>query len=161
MSWRSLPDTKDKIFSALVYLFAIYDVLPFGTSLFQQFPALTQVISFLILPVRLIYGLLPFGSFIVFLLLFFAVVRNDRISHFIRFNTMQTILIGILLSLLGLVGFQIIFPGLGGGLFVQTLCNTIFLGGIAACFYSMFQSALGQYAEIPTISNAAHSQVRY
>ncbi len=110
-------------------------------SLFQQFPDLRQVISFLILPVALIYGLLPFGAFIVFLLLFFAVVRNERISHFIRFNTMQTILIGILLSLLQLVVFRIIFPGFGSGLFVQTLCNTIFFG--RTCCLFLFYVSIG------------------
>ena len=160
MSWRGLPDTKDRIFASLVYLFAIYDVLPFGAFLLREFPPLQEAIYLLVSPVHFIYSLVPFGAFIVFLLLFFAVVRNEGISHFIRFNTMQTILMGILLYLLELVAFSFLFPGLGNGLLVQTLCNTIFLGGLAACFYSMFQSALGQYGEIPTISDAARSQVR-
>jgi len=159
MNWRGYTDTKDRIFSTLVYLFAIYDVLPFGDFLLREFPPLRQLLYLLISPVLWIYDSLPLSGFIVFLILYFAVVRNPRISDFIRFNTIQTILIGILLYLLGLV-FQFIFPGLGGGLLVETLSNTIFLGGLAVCFYSMVQSALGQYAEIPTISDAAYSQIR-
>ncbi len=161
MNWRGYTDAKDKIFSTLVYLFAIYDVLPFGDFLLRKFPPLRQLLYLLISPVLWIYDSLPLSSFIVFLILYFAVVRNPRISDFIRFNTIQTILIGILLYLLQLVAFQFIFPGLGGGLLVETLSNTIFLGGLAVCFYSMVQSALGQYAKIPTISDAAYSQIRY
>ena len=160
MNWRGYTDAKDRIFSTLVYLFAICNVLPFGNFLLQEFPPLGQLLSLLLSPVLWIYELLPLSGFIVFLILYFAVVKNTRISDFIRFNTIQTILIGILLYLLELVAFQFIFPGLWGGLLVETLCNTIFLGGLAVCLYSMVQSALGQYAEIPTISNAASSQIR-
>ncbi|MBC6418641.1 MAG: hypothetical protein GDA44_07520 [Prochloron sp. SP5CPC1] len=159
MNWRGYTDAKDKIFSTLVYLFAIVRFLPFGDFLLREFPPLRQLLYLLLSPVLWIYDSLPLSDFIVFLVLYFAVVRNPRISDFIRFNTIQTILIGILLYLLGLV-FQFIFPGLGGGLLVETLSNTIFLGGLAVCFYSMVQSALGQYAEIPTISDAAYSQIR-
>ncbi|MGL5878515.1 MAG: Tic20 family protein, partial [Xenococcaceae cyanobacterium] len=35
-----------------------------------------------------------------------------------------------------------------------------FLGTLAASFYSIVQSILGRYAEIPTLSDAAYSQVR-
>ncbi|HAC62618.1 MAG TPA: hypothetical protein DCF68_03540, partial [Cyanothece sp. UBA12306] len=103
-----------------------------------------------------------FGSFLVFMILFLGVVRNDRISHFIRYNAMQTILIGILLSLIQLLMEWVLLRALGGGgLLIETLYNVVFLGGIAASYYSMIQSALGRYAEIPTISEAAYSQVRY
>jgi uncharacterized membrane protein len=87
-----------------------------------------------------------------------AVVRNPRISHFIRFNTMQAILIDILVYLLGLLlGF--VARGLGANLVVETLFNVVFLGAFAACVYSIIQSVIGKYADIPTISEAAYSQV--
>jgi len=51
--------------------------------------------------------------------------------------------------------------GLGTtNLLAQTLNNVIFIGSLAACLYSIVQSILGRYAEIPTISDAAYSQVR-
>ncbi|MFM7713521.1 MAG: Tic20 family protein, partial [Microcystis sp.] len=85
-------------------------------------------------------------------------VRNPRISHFIRFNTMQAILIDILVYLLGLaLGF--VARGLGANLVVETLFNVVFLGAFAACVYSIIQSFIGKYADIPTISEAAYSQV--
>jgi hypothetical protein len=43
---------------------------------------------------------------------------------------------------------------------METLANTIFLGILAAVVYSVFQSLMGKYAEIPAISDAVHMQVR-
>ena len=51
-------------------------------------------------------------------------------------------------------------PGLGVNLLTETLVNFAFLGALAACFYSIIQTVLGRYAEIPTISEAASSQIR-
>lgn len=102
----------------------------------------------------------PFAAFIIFILLFMLVVRNDNISHFVRFNTLQAILLGIVLSLCSLVMSFILQPVLQGGLILETLFNVIFLGTVAAVVYAVVQSALGRYAEIPTISDAVYMQVR-
>ncbi|MDJ0510115.1 MAG: hypothetical protein QNJ64_12805 [Crocosphaera sp.] len=175
MTWRGSVSIPDRIFGTLVYCFAVYDcfavynVSPFGSSLLQQFPFFN---FFLIpaIPVGLIYGLFGvllgplgrFGSFLVFILLFAAVVRNDRVSHFIRYNAMQAILIGILLALGGIIMQYVLVPALGpSGIITETLLNVLFLGGLAASYFSIIQSALGRYAEIPTISEAAYSQVRW
>ena len=166
MTGRGSTVITDRIFGTLVYCFAIYDTLTFGRFLLNQFP----FFEYLLLPafpIAFIYGLFGqafgmFGSFIVFMILFLAVVRNERISHFIRYNAMQTILIGILLALLGLVMQWVLIPALGtNNILMETLFNVIFLGGLAASYYSMIQSILGRYAEIPTISEAAYSQVRW
>jgi uncharacterized membrane protein len=101
---------------------------------------------------------IPFGGLILFFVLFAAGVRNPRISHFIRFNTMQSILIDILLILIGLVS-NILLGGLGTSLLTETLYNAIFLGTLVACGYGIVQSSTGKYAEIPAISEAAYSQV--
>jgi uncharacterized membrane protein (DUF441 family) len=74
---------------------------------------------------------------------------------------MQTILIGILLSLIALVTRTVLEPVIQGGLLLETIYNVAFLGGLGACIYCMIQSALGRYAEIPTISQAAYSQLPY
>ncbi len=96
------------------------------------------------------------------MILFVAVVRNDKVSHFIRYNAMQSILIGILLALAGIIMQYVLIPALGrSGILIETLFNVMFLGGLAASYFSMIQSALGRYAEIPTISEAAYSQVRW
>jgi len=159
MTWRGSTDTKDRIFAALVYLLPLYSAFAFGIFIFQQIPFLGAALAIVLTPLAFLYSSLgSFGSLIIFLVLFLAVVRNPRISHFIRFNTMQAILIDILVYLLGLaLGF--VARGLGANLVVETLFNVVFLGAFAACVYSIIQSVIGKYADIPTISEAAYSQV--
>ena len=159
MTWRGSTDTKDRIFAALVYLLPLYSAFAFGDSIFQQIPFLGAALVIVLTPLAFLYSSLgSFGSLIIFFVLFFAVVRNPRISHFIRFNTMQAILIDILVSLLGLV-LKFFAQGLGANLALETLYNVVFLGAFAACVYSIIQSVIGKYADIPTISEAAYSQV--
>lgn len=156
MSWRNTTDGKDKVFGALVYLFPLYSTLQFGLYLFAQFPLL-KLITIPLTPL-IIINQIPFGGFILFIILYSAVVRNSNISHFIRFNTMQSILMEILLILISLV-INILLKGLGGGLVIETLFNTIFLATLIACVYGMIQSLSGKYPEIPLISEAASGQV--
>ncbi|MEB3161201.1 MAG: Tic20 family protein, partial [Synechocystis sp.] len=83
MSTNSTADIKDKLFSALVYLIPLLDAYVFGEFLFRQFPIL-GIIYLPIAPLLQFYYQFPFGSFIIFIVLFMAVVRNSNISHFIR-----------------------------------------------------------------------------
>lgn len=159
MSWRGSTTVLERIFSCLPYLLPLIEGLEFGSFLFRQFPRLT-VFLLPLQPLLLIYnGLQPFGSLIVFFALFLLVVRNEKISHFIRFNTMQAILLDIVLFLCTIV-LRILSPILGIGFAMETLFNTIFLGLVAAIVYAVVQSLLGRYAEIPAISEAVYSQVR-
>ncbi len=156
MTWRGSTDAKDRVFAALVYLLPLFYALPFGQYLLAQFPFL-ELIFIPLIPLTIIYSI-PFAGLIIFIILFAAVVRNPRISHFIRFNTMQAILLDILLILISLVT-NFLLRGINFALLTQTLSNLIFLGTLVACIYGMVQSIIGKYAEIPAISEAAYSQV--
>ena len=152
-------DTKDRSFGALIYLFPLIYSLPFGIALLSQFPWLAQFFS----PLIALYGLtnsLPFASLIIFFGLWFAVVRNENVSYFLRFNGMQAILMNILQILFSLI-MGILIPAFGTqSLISETLNNTIFMGSIVACFYCIFRSIQGQSADLPVISDAASSQIR-
>jgi len=160
MAGRGNAEIQDRFFAALPYILPLIYVLPFGNFLLRQFPIL-QFIYAPLQPVIQIYYGFPFAGLIIFFVLLFAVVRNENISHFIRFNTMQAILIDILLVLIRF-GTQILGAGLraGGGLLIETFFNMIFIGTLAACIYAIVQSARGVYAEIPAISEAVNGQVR-
>ncbi len=146
---------KDRLFAALVYSIPLYYVLPFGIFIFDRLPFL-KIIQVILAPVALIYGINPFMGIIIFFVLFLAVVRNEKISHFIRFNTLQAIMLDILLFVLGFF-LQILVQGVGQNLVIETLYNIVFLATLAACLYSLVQSILGRYAEIPGISEAVYS----
>jgi hypothetical protein len=159
MSWRGTTTVKDRIFASLPYLLPLIAALPFGISLFTQFPVLARILLPLLAPVLFIYSKIPFADVVVFFLLFLLVVRNERIVHFIRFNAMQAILIDILLFLCSMVRSYVLRP-IGTNLVTETLLNMVFLGAFLACGYSIVQSLLGRYAELPGISEASYLQVR-
>ena len=149
---------SDRIFASLPYLLPLIDGLGFGRYWFLQFPAL-KVLILPLVPVLAIYSL-PFAGLIIFFALYFLVVRNEKTSHFVRFNTMQAILIDIVLIMCRLI-VSIMEPTFHNSTFIlETLYNTIFMGVLAAVIYSVAQSVLGRYAEIPAISEAVNTQIR-
>ncbi len=157
MTWRGSTTVSDRIFACLPYLLPLIQGLAFGGFLLRQFP----VLGVLFLPLSPLIGIyqLPFASLIIFFALFLLVVRNEKISHFIRFNTMQAILLNIVLFLCEIL-LQILRSIPGAGFALETLANTIFIGIVAAVVYSVAQSLFGRYAEIPAISDAVNMQVR-
>ncbi|NEP61717.1 MAG: hypothetical protein F6K31_32990 [Symploca sp. SIO2G7] len=165
MTWRSTTETSDKLIGSLPYLLPLLDAVVVGGAIFKlvdTFPVLAPVGQFLLLlvrPVMILYSLLPFGlgSLAVLFALFFLVVRNPNISHFIRFNTLQAILIGFIISIGGLLLSLLNIPGLG--LITDSLYNVLLFGGVAAVGYSIFQCLMGHYPEIPTISEAVNMQI--
>ncbi|MBW4554492.1 MAG: hypothetical protein KME59_00855 [Trichormus sp. ATA11-4-KO1] len=158
MTWRGSTTVSDRIFACLPYLLPLIEGLVFGSYLLRQFPVLT-VLFIPLSPILLIYRTVPFASLIIFFALFLLVVRNEKISHFIRFNTMQAILLNIVIFLCSIL-LQIVGPIPGADFAIETIANTIFLGIVVAVVYSVAQSLFGRYAEIPAISDAVYMQVR-
>ena len=158
MAWRGSTDAKDRIFAALVYLLPLMEVYQFSQPLLRVIPFFNIIYVPLQPLLRLYYGF-RFAGIIIFFALFLGVVRNERIKHFVRFNAMQAILIDILLFLCSLVA-RYVLGGISFSLITETFFNVVFIGTLATCIYAIVQSILGKYAEIPTISQAAYSQVR-
>ncbi len=158
MSWRGSTTVSDRIFASLPYLLPLIEVFVFGRYLLSEFPPL-QLLFLPLLPLLRIYYGVRFAGIIIFFALFLLVVRNEKISHFIRFNSMQAILLNIIIFL-----FSILTDVVGlipvGGFAIQTLSTTIFIGIVGAVAYSVIQSVSGRYAEIPAISDAVYMQVR-
>lgn len=167
MTWRGSTTAADRVFAALPYLLPLLDAIIVGQAFLRfigQFSALVPLqtaLYLLVAPVIFVYSLVPFGlgSLAVFFLLFFLVVRNANIKHFIRFNTLQAILLGFIIFVCSLL-INLLSGVPAMGLLLETLSNVVFLGGIAAVGYCVVQSLRGQYAEIPTISEAVYMQVR-
>lgn len=162
MNWSTSPSLSDRIFASLPYILPITAGIPYGVQLINQFP----LFGFLLLPlsplIRVYMGLeqtIPFFGLIVFFALILLVVRNEKISRFIRFNTMQAILLSFILAvfrlILGILNPSLLF----GDLIASTLANMLFLGMVVSVGYSLVQTLRGEYAEIPTISDAVHMQV--
>lgn len=162
MTWRGSTTIWHRILACLPYILPLVDSIDykidFGYYLFRDFPTL-RLLLYPLSPFRTLISL-PFVGLIIFILLFLLVVRNERIPHFIRFNTMQAILIDILVILCQVVATYVLKPVIQIDFILQTLFTTVFLGVVATISYSIFQSVRGNYAEIPTLSDAVHMQVR-
>ncbi|MDB9528867.1 hypothetical protein PN498_22935 [Oscillatoria sp. CS-180] len=167
MTWRGTTTAQDRFFACLPYLLPLVEVSILGMffaqragiGVFAQFPPLRIIPEFLA-PVINLYAGFPFAGLIVFILLLTLVVQNTNISHFIRFNTMQAILLDIVLILGQIILDMVLVPALGTGLFVDTILNVVLLGILTAVGYALVQTIRGQYAEIPAISEAVYMRVR-
>ncbi|MEO0867717.1 MAG: Tic20 family protein [Cyanobacteria bacterium J06642_11] len=167
MTWRSADTVSDRILGSLPYMMALSDALRVGPTpwgalmkLTNSFPIVQPVGNFLLVlasPIEFLYALIPLGSLVVFFALFFFVVRNSNISHFIRFNALLSILIGFMITIGSVILNLLNGPGLS--LLTDSLYNVLLFGGIGAVIYSVAQCLMGRYPEIPTISEAVHMQI--
>ena len=160
MSWDESIPWSERVFGALPYLLPLMDALVYGDGNFilRQFP-IAQMGLLPILPVLTIYRQIPFAGLILFLALFFGVVRNENISRFIRFNVLQAILLDLILMVCNLI-LPLVGNGFQLALLTETLFNTVFLGVLFTFIYGVYKSSRGQYAEIPAISEAVNMQIR-
>ena len=148
--WQRLP-------AVLFYLLPWSDALPFGSALISVFPWLIWL-QLPALPLLLLQQSVPFGSFVLFLVLYLAVVRNPKVPDYLRFNALQAILLDILLTVLSL-GFRVLLSPLGDSIVLRTLNNTIFIGCLAVLLYALLQCSRGKEADLPTISEAVRMQL--
>ena len=146
-----------RLLALLPYLLPWSDALPFGRSLYGLFPAL-QWLSLPALPVALLQQAVPFGGFILFLVLFLAVVRNTQVPGYIRFNTLQAILLDIVLVVVSLA-FNLVLAPLGDNIGVRTLANAVYLGVLLLVLFALLQCLRGKEADIPALSEAVRMQL--
>lgn len=173
MVWRGSPSNQDKLWSSLIYLIPLIEVLPLGFWLYTIFPSLLSLITPL-LPLLAIYNLQLGGIAIVqwglFIGLYVGVVNNSKLRHFLRYNALQSILLGILVALC-LISLQLfglsaeILPlnageSLGSFFLVNIVYTIIFVFVVGSSLYSIIQSIRGLYPEIPIISQATYGQLR-
>ncbi|MDA0717270.1 MAG: hypothetical protein O2839_03495 [Cyanobacteria bacterium] len=150
------PPIWQRLLAALAYLLPWSDAFSFGRGLFSLFPAL-QWLGVPILPIALLEQAVPFGGLVLFLVLFLAVVRNNKVPYVIRFNVLQAILIDIVVVLVSLA-FQVL--QLGALDFVgKTLSNTVFIGILVLVLFAVMQNLRGKEADIPSISEAVRMQL--
>jgi len=163
MTWRGHTDPIDRLFACLPYLLPLVISIFFGEALFQQFP-------FLIFFLRIIAPIFPLAlglpGLVIFFMLYALVVRNSQLKHFLRFNTMQALLLDIGLSIVSLLfGLlpQGIATGSGSGLgfILSTIYSTLFLGTVTIVVYAWYTILQGKYPEVPILSEAAYYHTQY
>ena len=102
-----------------------------------------------------------FVNFISFLTLYFLLVSSKSplpVSDFLRFNTLQALLIFLITTILG-VTFKALPMEFRLALYGGMVCNMFFLFVLYTISYSLIKAISGKYADIPVISEAVRIQI--
>ena len=138
-----------RLLSVFLYTLPLKASIPFGYFLLYKYSFL-KILFLLTLPIAIIEKSFPYGSFLLFIILFAGLVRNPNVPYFVRYNACQALLIYIALIIISYL--LRIFPivELGSIIFIFTLC--IFIYSISQCIY-------GVEPEIPLISKSVRMQI--
>lgn len=149
-----------RLVAPLMYLLPWSDAIPFGNSLYQQYPWL-QWLNLPALPIELLKRSVPFGfgGLLLFFVLFLAVVRNPSVPYFLRFNTLQALLTDIILIVVTFAFMVLLQPVVGGGLLMRTLSSTVVVGTLAILVFALVECLRGKEPDLPGISQATRMQL--
>ena len=146
-----------RLFGGLVYLIPLKYGMGFGLDLFFKFQFL-EILRIITLPIEFIKGNLPFGYIFLFLFLFLGIVKNPKASYFLRFNTLQAILINIILLITSYL-FLIISRIIENISILQVLSECIFIILLTITIFCIIKCFLGKEPDIPWISNSVRGQI--
>ncbi|KAF6154119.1 hypothetical protein GIB67_043089 [Kingdonia uniflora] len=156
-SYQAVPATE-RLISAVAYCLPFFNGLQYGRFVFTQYPKLGLLLD-PILPLLNLYRSIPYASFVAFFALYLGVVRNPSFTRYVRFNSMQAVVLDVLLVLPLLVQ-RVFSPGSGVGLrLLVTGYNAIFVF-IVMCFgYSLGHCIVGRTPYLPFVADAADRQL--
>ena len=152
-----MPSIGGKILGILLYLIPWADCIPFGNHLYIKYP-FTQIIQVPAIPIILIERSIPFGSLLLFLAIFLGLVRNSKISYFLRFNALQSLLINIGIIIVSFI-FEIIFSPFLNSLIIRTFSSTLLISLFSVIVYCVWSCTQGNEPNLPGISEATKMQL--
>lgn len=151
-------DAPDRLISAVCYFYPFFDGVQYGKYVITQFTPIQTLLQPLIPAIR-VFKSFPFNGFLVFLTLYFVVVRNPNFSRYVRFNTMQAIVLDVLLIFPDLLE-RSFNPTDGLGLdLMMSLDSTVFLFLLVSLIYGSSSCLFGQVPRLPIVAEAADRQV--
>ena len=152
-----MPSLRARILGVFLYLIPWSDSLTFGNHLYIKYPFI-QIIQIPAIPIILIERSIPFGSLLLFLAIFFGLVRNSKVSYFLRFNALQSLLINIGIIIISFI-FEIIFYPFSNSLIIRTFSSSLLIGLFLMIIYSVWSCTQGDEPNLPGISQAAKMQL--
>tara|TARA_B100000965_G_scaffold328362_1_gene291394 strand:+ start:990 stop:1448 length:459 start_codon:yes stop_codon:yes gene_type:complete len=152
-----MPSLRGKILGILLYMIPWADSLAFGNHLYLKYPV-TQIIQIPAIPIILIERSIPFGNLLLFLGIFIGLVRNNKVSYFLRFNALQSLLINIGIIIIAFI-FQIFFSPFENSLLIRTLSTTLLISICSTIVYCVWSCTQGNEPNLPGISKATKMQL--
>ena len=152
-----MPSLGGKILGILLYMIPWADSLTFGNHLYLKYP-FTQIIQIPAIPIIIIERSLPFGNFLLFLAIFIGLVRNNKVSYFVRFNALQSLLINIGIIIISFI-FQIFFSPFENSLIIRTFSSTLLITIFSMITFCVWSCTQGNEPNLPGISEATKMQL--
>jgi len=152
-----MPSLGGKILGILLYMIPWADSLTFGNHLYIKYP-FSQIIQIPAIPIIIIERLLPFGNLLLFLAIFIGLVRNNKVSYFIRFNALQSLLINIGIIIISFI-FEIFLSPFANSLIMRTLSSTLLISLFSIITYCIWSCTQGDEPNLPGISEATKMQL--
>ena len=152
-----MPSNGERILGILLYMIPWTDSLKFGNHLYLKYPFI-QIIQLPAIPIILIERTIPFGSLLLFLAIFIGLVRNNKVSYFLRFNALQSLLINIGIIIVSFI-FEIIFNPFSSSLIIRTISSTLLISLFSVIVYCVLSCMQGKEPNLPGISQATKIQL--
>ena len=168
MALRGTVTRLDRFLASLTYLLPLYWMLLFvpivaiiwaGDEKSTLLPILIYIS-----PLGLGRVLSPYLIPIVFLGLYIFVVRNRAIQDFVRFHTMQSLMLMAVWLLVLVTAFsplsRLLGPSPESFLMLQWSQGLLSIALVGASVYSLFCAIVGKYGAVPILSKAVKSHLR-
>ncbi len=152
-----MPKLGGKILGIILYMVPWADSLTFGNHLYIKYP-FTQIIQIPAIPIIIIERSIPFGNLLLFLGIFIGIVRNNKVSYFLRFNALQSLLINIGIIIINFI-FQIFFSPFGNSLIIRTFSSTLLISIFSIITFCVWSCTQGNEPNLPVISEATKMQL--
>jgi len=152
-----MPKLGGKILGIILYMVPWADSLTFGNHLYIKYP-FTQIIQIPAIPIIIIERSIPFGNLLLFLAIFIGIVRNNKVSYFLRFNALQSLLINIGIIIVSFI-FDILFNPFGNSLIIRTFSSTVLISLFSIITYCVWSCTQGNEPNLPGISQATKIQL--
>ena len=152
-----MPSLGGKILGILLYMIPWADCLTFGNHLYIKYPFI-QIIQVPAIPILLIERSIPFGNLLLFLAIFIGLVRNSKVSYFLRFNALQSLLINIGIIIISFI-VEIFFSPFQNSLIIRTFSSTLLISLFSVITYCVWYCSQGNEPNLPLISEATKMQL--
>tara|TARA_B100000579_G_scaffold91238_1_gene72076 strand:- start:290 stop:748 length:459 start_codon:yes stop_codon:yes gene_type:complete len=147
----------ERVLGILLYMIPWADCLTFGNHLYIKYP-ITQIIQIPAIPIIIIERSIPFGNLLLFFAIFIGLVRNSKVSYFLRFNALQSILINIGIIIISFI-FQIFFSPFATSLLIRTFSSTLLISIFSMIAYCVWSCSQGNTPKLPVVSEATKMQL--
>ena len=152
-----MPSIGAKILGVLLYMIPWADCLTFGNHLYIKYPFI-QIIQIPAIPIIIIERSIPFGNLLLFLAIFIGIVRNSKVSYFLRFNALQSLLMNIGIIIISFI-FQVFFSPFENSLIIRTFSTTLLISLFSIITYCIWSCIQGNEPNMPGISEATKMQL--